>query len=309
MEQNKYTYSAGRVSIVTPVYNGESHLAAMLDSVLGQTYPEIEMILVDDGSKDHTVTIAEDYRSKFAAKGYTYQIVRAEHKNASAAVNHGLPYVSGEYLIWPDSDDILEPESVARRVAFLQKYPQYACVRSLSYYFLAETGEKTPHTDEEKGNLSRTSLFWDILEAKTFTCCGCYMLKTEPFFEIYPDKKIPEYDVGQNFQMLLPFMYRHKCPTIQEELYGVCVREDSHSRRKLTREQEQQKYQNFENLIDEIAEICRIEDKPSRKRIACWKLRRRYQLARKYEKKFAAYRALFSLWQCGGFQIADAFRH
>lgn len=57
------------------------------------------------------------------------------------------------------------------------------------------------------------------------------------FFEIYPDGRIPVYPVGQNFQMLLPFMYRYKCPTIEKELYGVAVRRGSHSRQILTREE------------------------------------------------------------------------
>ena len=136
MDQKQYEYNAGRVSIVTPVYNGETHLAKMLDSVLAQTYPDVEMILVDDGSADGTVRAAQNYSEKFEEKGYGYRIVRAEHKNASAAINQGLPFVSGEYLIWPDSDDYLEPESIRRRVDFLRQHPQYACVRSLSYYFV-----------------------------------------------------------------------------------------------------------------------------------------------------------------------------
>ena len=103
MDQKQYEYNAGRVSIVTPVYNGETHLAKMLDSVLAQTYPDVEMILVDDGSADGTVRAAQNYSEKFEEKGYGYRIVRAEHKNASAAINRGLPFVSGEYLIWPDS--------------------------------------------------------------------------------------------------------------------------------------------------------------------------------------------------------------
>ena len=224
MDQKQYEYNAGRVSIVTPVYNGETHLAKMLDSVLAQTYPDVEMILVDDGSADGTVRAAQNYSEKFEAKGYGYRIVRAEHKNASAAINRGLPFVSGEYLIWPDSDDYLEPESIRRRVDFLRQHPQYACVRSLSYYFDEETGTRSEKADEQRGDLKKLDLFWDILESKTFVCCGCYMLRTKAFFEVYPKRRIPEYDVGQNFQMLLPFMYRHQCPTIEEELYGVAVR-------------------------------------------------------------------------------------
>lgn len=296
-EYQKFTNAL--VSIVTPVFNGESHLSWMLDSILNQTYPQIEMILVDDGSTDHTIQTAERYRQRFAERGFGFRIIQAAHKNASAAINQGLPFVEGEYLIWPDSDDILEPESVAKRVDFLKKNPQYQCVRSLSYYFEPNTGELLK-ADEQIGDLTKESLFWDILEAKTFVCCGCYMLKSEHFFRIYPDHHIPEYPVGQNFQMLLPYMYQYKCPTLREVLYGVCVREGSHSRRILTQAEEEQKYLDFESLVNEIAGICGIHDKKSLRRIECWKAKRRYSISVKYGQKKQMFFALYQLCRYHG---------
>lgn len=282
-----------RVSVITPVYNGEKHLAPMLDSVLSQSYPEIEMILVDDGSADKTVQVAESYREKFADRSYSYHIIHAEHKCAASAINKGLPLVTGEYLIWPDSDDRLESDSVEKRVRFLRSHPQYQCVRSLPYYFKQDTGELT-RADENVENYSNEELFWDILEYRTYVCCGCYMLRTEAFFKIYPERHIPEYHVGQNFQMLLPFMFRYKCPTIPEKLYGVCIRAGSHSRIELTQEEEEQRYQEYESLIDEIVDICHIEDKASMKRITYWKIRRRYILAVKYKN---SKQIISSCWQ------------
>lgn len=308
MESAETLFIKSRVSIVTPVYNGESHLGKMLDSVLAQTYPDIEMILVDDGSSDGTVRMAESYREKFAARGYGYRIVEGEHKNASAAVNRGLPYVTGAYLIWPDSDDYLKPESVERRVGFLEAHPEYQCVRSLSWYFDAETGKRSEKADEQLGDLDKEELFWDILESKTFVCCGCYMLRSEAFFAIYQGRKIPEYDVGQNFQMLLPFMYRHKCPTIREELYGVSIREGSHSRTELTQAQEEKKYGDYERLVDEIADICNIDDEESKNRIVCWKARRRYQISLKYGRTKEARIAQGQLRRCGGFDTWEAMK-
>ena len=232
-----------KVSVIIPVFNGERHLGRMLDSVLSQTYFWVEVILVDDGSTDHTLRVAEGYREKFEKKGYDYRIVRSEHRNASAAINCGLPYVTGEFLIWPDSDDRLEKESVKKRVKFLKENPRYQCVRSLAYYFEEGSQRRVP-ADEKTGDVSKEDIFWDILESRTYVCCGCYMLRAEKFFEIYPERRIPEYDVGQNFQMLLPFMYHYLCPTMTEKLYGVCVRKGSHSRRVLTEEEEKKKY-NF----------------------------------------------------------------
>lgn len=299
-------YKRGLVSAVTPVYNGEAHLHTLLDSLLAQTYPHMEIILADDGSTDGTVREAERWRDKFAARGYGFRIVCGEHKNASAAINGGLPCVTGEFLIWPDSDDVLEPESVEKRVDFLEEHPQYQCVRSLSYYFDARTGRRLEERDEKQGDLHQEDLFWDILESKTFVCCGCYMLRSEAFFSIYPERRIPEYGVGQNFQMLLPFMYRHKCPTIPEELYGVAVRPGSHSRAPLSQGQEERKYLDYEHLVDDIAAICRIEDTQSLERLECWKARRRYQISLKYGRKQEARRALRQLRRCGGLRKGEA---
>lgn len=301
------TYREGWVSVVTPVYNGALHLAPMLDSVLRQTYSYIEMILVDDGSSDSTMQVAEDYRVRFNARGYAYHIVHSAHKNAAAAINQGLPYVTGEYLVWPDSDDLLEPASIERRVTFLQNHPQYQCVRSLQYYFDQRTGDRLP-ADEKTGDLSKEELFWDILEFKTFVCCGCYMLRSERFFEIYTRKHIPEFNVGQNFQMLLPYMFYYKCPTISEQLYGVCVRRDSHSRKKLTEEEDRQKYREYEQLADKIASICRLHDEKDLERIRYWKLRRRYMIATRYGDKKQAFSALRQMKQMGRLSLGKVIK-
>lgn len=288
---------SGLVSCVTPVYNGEKYIGAMLDSLLGQTYPYMEVILVDDGSTDGTLKIAESYREKFIERKFGYQVVRAVHKNASAAINQGLMLAVGEYLIWPDGDDILEPDSVKKRVDFLREHPEYCCVRSTMYYF--DNRGQIAGAAERLGDLKRERLFFDIMEGLTFVCCGCYMLKTKEFFDIYPDRVIPEYPVGQNFQMLLPFMYRHNCPTIKERLYGVRVHQNSHSRKPLSQAEEKVRYRYFENLIDEIAGICGIHSLYEKRRIICWKLQRRYNLAKRHSRKFAMAKAGAELFLCG----------
>ena len=147
-------YGKGLVSVVTPVFNGEKYVSRLLQSVLDQTYPRVEMILVDDGSEDRTVLAAERYREQFARKGYRYEIIRAPHKNASAALNRGLPLVRGEYLVWPDGDDRLAPESIEARVRFLLENPAYSCVRSLPSYFDDKTGLPAKAQERRGTNVS-----------------------------------------------------------------------------------------------------------------------------------------------------------
>lgn len=284
----------GRVSVVTPVYNGAGHVGRLLESVLAQTWDEVEMILVDDGSEDATVAVAEGYRERFRARGYRFEIVAAEHRNASAAINRGLPLVTGEFLIWPDSDDALHPDSIRKRASFLRENPRYQCVRSLSEY-RREDGSSAP-PQEQRGDPENEALFFPVLRGEDFVCCGCYMLRCAAFFAIYPQRRIPEYGVGQNFQMLLPFLYRHRCPTLREALYTVYVRPDSHSRRALSREEDEEKYADFERLVTELAALCKITDPGELEEIEGWKQRRRYELSLRYGQRAGAARALW--WLC-----------
>ena len=297
---DKKIFTEGLVSIVTPVYNTAEYLPAYLESILRQTYGKLELILVDDGSEDRSAAVAKSWLGRLEEKGISCRILRTRHRNASAALGHGLPFVTGEYLIWPDSDDVLAADSIEIRVDFLKKHPEYSCVRSLSWYFDPKT-KKRRAADEKTGDPEQEELFWDVLEGRTFVCCGCYMLRSEAFFRIYPDGKIPVYPVGQNFQMLLPFLYFHKCPTIRKELYGVAVRSGSHSRRVLTREQTERKYQDYERLMDDIVKICGITDRSSLKRIRIWKYRRRLLLARQYGQYGKAIKTflLLTKWEHG----------
>lgn len=269
------------VSVLTPVYNGERFISRLLDSILSQTYPDIEMILSDDGSTDHTVRIASAYIPKFAERGYTLKIISSPHKNASAAMNAGLCHINGEYLVWPDSDDELRPESINARVQFLNLHPEYHCVRSTMEYVSDETGEAA-QMQEKMGDLTKEDIFWDVLEGRTFLCCGCYMLKTEDFFRLYPSKRIPECDVGQNLQMLLPFLFHYKCPTIPEKLYRVYVRPDSHSHQIRSKNEVKHREKRIVEVIYEILQICKVERTPDlNDRIKLWGLKR---------KSYAAYR-------------------
>lgn len=294
------------VSIVTPVYNGEAHLARFLDSVLAQSWDDIEMILTDDGSEDGTLEAAEAYRDAFAGRGFGYRIVTGGHRNASAAINRGLLYVRGEFLIWPDSDDVLERDSIRMRVEFLRENPQYQCVRSLGRY-VDEAG-RPDDADERRGDLGEEHLFFSVLESRTFVCCGCYMLRTEPFFAIYTERRIPEYDVGQNFQMLLPFLHAYRCPTLPRELYTVYIRPGSHSRRVLTRQEEEKKYADYERLIDEIAKICKITDRDEKRRLTLWKQKRRLSVYEKYGEKGRAAAAFLRICMCRGLSFREFLR-
>ena len=92
------------LSIITPVYQVEQYLPQCLDSILAQTYPHWELILVDDGSKDRSGEICDEY----AKKDGRIRVIHTENRGAGAARNTGLKEASGEYIYHCDSDDYIE---------------------------------------------------------------------------------------------------------------------------------------------------------------------------------------------------------
>lgn len=94
------------ISIIVPIYNVESYLEKCLQSIKNQNFSSYEVILVDDGSKDHSREIAEKY---VAFDESLFQLVSQENMGLSEARNTGLKLATGKYVCFVDSDDFIEP--------------------------------------------------------------------------------------------------------------------------------------------------------------------------------------------------------
>lgn len=94
------------ISVIIPIYNVEKYLHRCVDSVLGQTYGNIEVILVDDGSPDNCPKICDEY----AEKDGRVKVIHQPNCGLSAARNAGLDIFSGEYVAFVDSDDYVAPD-------------------------------------------------------------------------------------------------------------------------------------------------------------------------------------------------------
>lgn len=93
------------ISIIIPVYNAEKYLSNCLDSVCNQTYSEVEIIIIDDGSTDHSSEIIQDYLKR----DQRIQVIVQENKGLSTSRNTGLEHANGEYVMFLDSDDWIDP--------------------------------------------------------------------------------------------------------------------------------------------------------------------------------------------------------
>lgn len=224
----------GLVSVLTPAYNTAGYIHRLLDSVLSQTYPQIEMIVIDDGSTDNTVAVVESYVQAFQDKGYTLQCFRQNNAGQSVAIKNGLHKVTGEFLVWPDSDDYYtSPKAIALMVQELENAPEeFQMVRTQMYVVKDKTFELVKVDGLNAHREEPASLFEDCLFAKNkfFYCAGALMIRTKIFYNLTKYDIYTAKDAGQNWQMMLPVLYHYRCRTILQPLYAYVVRESSHSR-------------------------------------------------------------------------------
>ena len=222
------------VSILTPMYNTEKYVHRLLDSVLAQDYPAIEMVVVDDGSTDGSRAVVESYVGRFAAKGYALHCFHQPNSGQSVAIKNGLPRVTGAYLAWPDSDDFYTtPDAISKMVRALESSaPEFQLVRTRVRYVQDPSLELLRIEGLDAHEEEDPSLFEDCLFALGgfYYCAGSYLVRTAVLkdltgFDIYTEK-----NAGQNWQLLVPILYRYRCKTILEPLFTVVERSASHSR-------------------------------------------------------------------------------
>lgn len=117
------------ISVIVPMYNIESELSQCLDSILSQTYTDLDIVLVDDGSTDGTAQVAKDY---CARDNRCRLISLSTHRGAGAARNRGIAEARGEYICFVDGDDWVRPVYVERLWRALEKSGADLAVSGLS---------------------------------------------------------------------------------------------------------------------------------------------------------------------------------
>ena len=112
-----------RVSVLIPTYNACRYLGAALESVLGQTYQDFEIIVVDDGSEDDTAAVA----ARYPQVRYFYNA----HSGISVTRNLAISKAKGEMIAFLDADDMWAPDKLEKQVAYLDRYPECQLVFTL----------------------------------------------------------------------------------------------------------------------------------------------------------------------------------
>lgn len=184
------------ISIIVPVYNIEEYLPRCIESILNQTYNNLELILVDDGSKDKSGEICDAY----AKKDNRVVVLHKENGGSSSARNAGIAIAKGEYLGFVDSDDYIEPDMYEKMVAVIEKN---GCnIVQVARDEKDEQGNKLPDICEMPEKLTEYTAeeFMKELLLHKGDCSFCTKLLNR---DLFIENKFPQGALNEDFYLLV----------------------------------------------------------------------------------------------------------
>ena len=160
-----------KFSIIIPVYNVEKYIGKCLDSIMNQTYKDYEVIIVNDGTKDHSMEIVKDYDVK---------VINQKNQGLSAARNRGVKEATGDYILFIDSDDYIEKDLLKELNKSLKNNPDLVRFQVQEVYDNGKIMkyEETPFEDK-----SGEEAFSLITSYHFVENAWCYLYKTSYYKE------------------------------------------------------------------------------------------------------------------------------
>ena len=194
------------ISVVIPAHNAAHFIKETLDSVLAQTYPAVEVNVVDDDSTDETAEIVQAY-------GKQIKLLRQQKQGAAAARNLGIRQAQGEYIAFLDADDLWLPEKLERQVdCIINK--KVAWVTCKATFFDHRSGRTLPAYS--------VGLFeGDVLEKlflENFILSPTPIVKKSIFSEVGYFNEAPEARIGEDWDMWLRIAARHPLGVVRQNL-------------------------------------------------------------------------------------------
>lgn len=234
------------VSIIVPVYNVENYLSACIDSILAQTNPDFELLLVDDGSTDSSGDICD----KYAELDNRIKVFHKKNGGVSSARNLALDHMSGKYCILVDSDDTIHPCLLEKTVEIIEKEKSDAVVydyKEVEESFEIEECYKIENFVSIE-SLSRDEVFKIILEGKRFRMLACNKLYRVPLWENirYPEGRKFGDDTSVTYRLMAQC---NKVNYIKQELYYYRMRNDSALHNKIDF-QNLQLFESYAEMLD-----------------------------------------------------------
>lgn len=212
-----------KISIIVPVYNVGNYLAKCLDSLIGQTYQNIEVLVVNDGSEDHSEEIIQDYVKRFPEK---IRAFKKENGGLSDARNFGIEQATGDYFGFVDSDDYVTCDMFEEMVSLAVKHDADMVICNIQkvdeFGNMTQRLSQIPNMPEKIDLKNHFSVFSDV----SYFACN-KLFKKELFLEKRFKKGVHFEDIQLIPQLLL------KCKTIaqtQKYHYQYLERTDSISK-------------------------------------------------------------------------------
>ena len=250
------------VSLIIPCFNGEKFIDRCISSILNQTYKNIELIFINDGSIDDTEKIIMKNKSKIEENLSSFKYIKKSNGGPASAVNEGLKYVTGKFLALLDVDDYLLEDSIFIRRKFLLENKDYDIVRTNGY--IVNEGNLDEIIDifiTRKEEKNKEYIFDDLIEGKTNNWSGSYMVRISKLFEFYSNKKIYESKYGQNLQLLLPLAYEKKVGFIDVPLMKYINQQVSLSKHNGDFEKQKNALLGYKDIrVNVIMQICKGDE-------------------------------------------------
>lgn len=205
-----------KISIIIPVYNLEKYIANTIESCLGQTYDDIEVVIVNDGSTDRTEQVVGNY---LCDKRVCY--VRQDNAGVSAARNHGVKLATGDYITFLDGDDLLEADTIEKNVRLVARWNKPVDWVAFPIVRTDEAGNPIPtpqnqlqdyHYEKEEELDARG--VYERYERGLFPPVVCSMFFRQKFF----DRQFVEGRYEDTY-MFLDLLAKH--PTVLLSPYGL----------------------------------------------------------------------------------------
>lgn len=213
-----------KLSIIIPVYNVEQYLQNCVQSVLTQTYQDLQVILVDDGSTDSSGILCD----QLAQQDSRIQVVHKVNGGLSDARNAGLKVATGDYVAFLDSDDVyLQADGLAQLMAVaLAEQPDVLLFQAVDIYPHRQSARKAYDTDYLATHTG-TEVFHQLVRTQSFNMSACFQIIQRELLEqnqIYFEKGLLSEDVDWSLHL---WRYVSKVRAINLPLYGYQHREGS----------------------------------------------------------------------------------
>lgn len=198
------------VSVIVPVFNAEKYLHKCIDSILAQTHTDFELLLINDGSKDNSGAICDEY----AAKDNRIRVFHKENAGVSKARNLGLDNAKGEWITFVDSDDWVHEDFIKKRLALALN--ENADIAYCDVEYVYRTHNVYCKTAEQVEGKASTVNSW-ILSRTTYSPI---ILVRKSLFDKYGLRYIEGLRFGEDFNFIIKLvMYANKVSHIKDTLY------------------------------------------------------------------------------------------